>query len=128
MNRLGPGALFKCMWVCLLLCSGLVHGADERAPNRQPVKAVGDQRVEVKTPAGAGALALYASRRLTDGAEDKNIERAVLVFHGRLRNADVYWRLAQQALRAVPAEGPRTLLIVPQFLAERDVEIGRAHV
>ena len=109
-----------CLW--LLACSGLVLGAaDEKAPNRRPVKAVGDQRLAVKTAAGQGSLALYASRPLADGAVQADVERAVLVFHGRLRDADVYWRSAQKALAAVPAQQPHTLLIVPQFLAERDV-------
>ena len=108
-----------CLW--LLACSGLVQGAGEDAPNRRPVKAVGDQRLDVRTAAGHGALVLYASRPLGDGAVQADIERAVLVFHGRLRDADVYWRSAQKALAAVPAQEPHTLLVVPQFLAERDV-------
>jgi len=109
--------------LCLLLlvCSGLVQAADEKAPNRRPVKAVGDQRLEVRTAAGEGALPLYASLPLGDGAVQAGIERAVLVFHGRLRDADVYWKSAQKALSAVPAQSPHTLLIVPQFLAERDL-------
>jgi len=39
----------------------------------------------------------------------------------RLRNADVYWRSAQRGLHAVPTQSSHTLLLVPQFLAERDV-------
>jgi pimeloyl-ACP methyl ester carboxylesterase len=111
----------RVLCLCLLACAGLVQGADEGAPNRRPVKAVGDQRLDIKTAAGTGALALYASRQLKDGAVQVDIERAVLVFHGRLRDAEVYWQSAQRALHAAPAEEPHTLLIVPQFLAERDV-------
>ena len=112
-----------CRGLCLLLlaCGGLAQAADEKAPNRRPVKAVGDQRLDVSTAAGHGALVLYASRSLSDGVVQQDVERAVLVFHGRLRDADVYWESAQKALRAVPAQAPRTLLVVPQFLAERDV-------
>jgi pimeloyl-ACP methyl ester carboxylesterase len=111
------GALFA----ALLACAGAALATEERAPNRRPVKAVGDQRLEVSAAAGRGALVLYASRPLSDGVAQQDVERAVLVFHGRLRDADVYWRSAQKALQAVPAQAPRTLLVVPQFLAERDV-------
>lgn len=112
----------------VLLCAvlfagaGTARAADESAPHHRPVKAVGDQRLDVRTAAGHGELALYASLPLAGTAVQPDIERAVLVFHGRLRDADVYWRSAQKALSAVPAQAPRTLLVVPQFLAERDVD------
>lgn len=50
-----------------------------------------------------------------------DVDRVVLVFHGRLRDADVYFNSAQKAARAAPEASQHTLLIVPQFLAERDV-------
>src|SRR5690242_14216963 len=50
------------------------------------------------------------------------ISRAVIVLHGRLRNADVYYRSALTAQTAAGDEGKATLMIVPQFLAEIDVE------
>ncbi len=106
---------------CLLLGGTAARAADEKAPNHRPVKAVADQRIEVRTGAGRGLLPLYASLPLADGAAQPDIERAVLVFHGRLRDADVYWRSARKALAAVPAQASHTLLVVPQFLAERDV-------
>jgi len=106
---------------CLLLCGAGARAADETAPNHRPVKAVADQRLDVRTGAGRGVLPLYASLSLADGAVQPDIERAVLVFHGRLRDADVYWRSAQKALAAVPTQASHTLLVVPQFLAERDV-------
>ena len=105
-----------------LLAAIPAFAADEVAPNHRPVKAVGDQRLEVSGAAGKGQLPLYASLPLGDGAVQPDVERAVLVFHGRLRDADVYWRSAQKALAAAPpAQAAHTLLVVPQFLAERDV-------
>lgn len=105
----------------LLAAAVAAVAADETAPNQRPVKAVADQRLEVRGATGKGELPLYASLPLGDGAVQPDIERAVLVFHGRLRDADVYWRSAQKALAAAPAQAPHTLLVVPQFLAERDV-------
>jgi len=111
--------------LCLVVCGYPVQAADEQAPNRQPVKAVADRRLEVKTAAGTGVLALYASHPLESDDTQADIERAVLVVHGRLRNADVYWRSAQRARQAAPAQGPHTLLVVPQFLTERDLAAHR---
>jgi pimeloyl-ACP methyl ester carboxylesterase len=107
--------------VLLLAGASAAWSAEEIAPNRKPVKGVGDQRLDVQTAAGAGSLVFYASRPLGDGAVQADVDRVVLVFHGRLRDADVYFRSAQKAAEAAPEAAQHTLLIVPQFLAERDV-------
>jgi pimeloyl-ACP methyl ester carboxylesterase len=44
-----------------------------------------------------------------------------LVIHGRLRNADVYWRSAQEAAAAAGPASATTVTIVPQFLADIDI-------
>lgn len=51
-----------------------------------------------------------------------SITRAVVVLHGRLRNADVYYRSALTAQAAAGDAGKATIMIVPQFLAEVDIE------
>jgi hypothetical protein len=48
--------------------------------------------------------------------------RAVVVLHGRLRNADVYYRSAMGAQAAAGDAGKATIMVVPQFLAEVDIE------
>ena len=48
--------------------------------------------------------------------------RAVLILHGRLRDADVYYRSALRAQAAAGDVGRATLMIVPQFLAAIDAE------
>ncbi len=113
--------ILRCLLISLLACASLAWSAEEIAPNRKPVRAVGDQRIEVRSGAGAGALHFYASRPLGDGAVQADVDRVVLVFHGRLRDANVYWRSALKAAQAAPQASKHTLLIVPQFLAERDV-------
>ncbi|WP_204268533.1 hypothetical protein, partial [Escherichia coli] len=45
-----------------------------------------------------------------------------IVLHGRLRNADDYYLSANTAQVAAGDDGKRALMIVPQFLAEIDVE------
>lgn len=92
---------------------------DEAAPNRQPVKVVADQRWVVSTPAGTGNIPLYVSRDWSQ--PQAGVTRVVLIFHGRLRDADVYLQSASQALSATGDAGQSTLLVVPQFLADADV-------
>ncbi len=94
--------ILRCLLISLLACASLAWSAEEIAPNRKPVKAVGDQRIEVRSAAGAGTLHFYASRPLGDGAVQADVDRVVLVFHGRLRDADVYWRSALKAAQAAP--------------------------
>jgi hypothetical protein len=123
MQRVPPRFILRFALCAGLLATALLaRAAEESAAHRRPVKAVADQRLEVRTAAGQGLLPLYASLPLADAAPQPDIERAVLVFHGRLRDADVYWRSAKKALAAVPVQAPSTLLIVPQFLAELDVD------
>jgi len=94
---------------------------EEAAPNEKPVKVVAGALITIRTAAGTGILPGYVSRDWSQPQPE--ITRAVLVFHGRLRNADVYWRSAQEAQAAAGA-AQQTLMIVPQFLADDDV---RAH-
>jgi hypothetical protein len=53
-------------------------------------------------------------------AQDENIERAVIVVHGVLRNADEYFPHMMEAVRVAGVES-NTLVIAPQFLLEEDV-------
>lgn len=108
------GGLFLAM---LLAMTGSALAQDERAPNEKPVKVIADGRIAVP---GGGELPLYVS---TDWSKPlPQIDRAVLVLHGRLRDADVYFRSALKAQGAAGAAGKTTLMIAPQFLAEADAE------
>ena len=90
---------------------------EEAAPNQRPVKEVANLRVAV---GNQGSLPLYVSADWSTPLP--NITRAVLVLHGRLRNADVYFRSAKKAQAAAGKVGSVTLMIVPQFLADVDVD------
>jgi pimeloyl-ACP methyl ester carboxylesterase len=91
--------------------------ADEVAPHHRPVKEVANYRIAVGTQ---GTLPLYASADWSNPLPD--VTRAVLVLHGRLRNADVYFQSAKTAQAAAGDVGKSTIMTVPQFLAEVDVE------
>ena len=95
------------------------YADDGGASDRRAVKVIADQRLTVTNVVGTGAFPLYVSADWTQPLPD--ITRAVLVFHGKFRNADVYNRSAMSALAAAGEAGHGTLLITPQFLTSADV-------
>ena len=86
--------------------------------NERPVSAVGNERLRVVTPRGAGTVPFYRSIEERDAA---NVSRIVILLHGRLRDADAYLLSAQRALAAASTDPAHTLLLVPQFLATADI-------
>ena len=102
---------------CLL---GTADAADEQDPHKLPVKVVADQRLAVQGSQGSGVLPLYIAGG--DWAKPSpEVTRAVLVFHGLLRDADVYLKSGEAALAEAGDAGRGTLLVVPQFLADMDL-------
>src|SRR5450830_701482 len=116
-----PLALVPWLLAAGLFAAPSAQAVDENAGNKAPVKVVTPETLSVSGPTGQGALRLYASRDLQDPAALADVERAVLVFHGRLRDANVYWASARKAAQAAGPAAAHSLLLVPQFLAERDV-------
>ncbi len=112
MARLGWALL-----LFLVILSRQAVAEDEVAPNRRPVKVIADSQMAV---GNRGILPLYVSADWSRPLPD--ITRAVVILHGRLRNADVYYRSARTAQAAAGAAGQATIMIVPQFLSEVDVE------
>jgi hypothetical protein len=102
-----------------LLALVCAHAAaeDEVEPYRRPVRVVADQRIAVGSE---GSLPLYVSGDWSRPLP--GITRAVLVLHGRLRNAEAYYRSARTAQAAAGNIGTATIMIVPQFLAAVDVD------
>jgi pimeloyl-ACP methyl ester carboxylesterase len=109
----------------LVVCAALlmaqpisqVRAADEGAPHRRPVKGIADSRIAVGDRA---TLPLYLSADWSKPLPE--INRAVLILHGRLRDADVYFRSAKTAQAAAGDAGNAAIMIVPQFLAGIDVD------
>jgi hypothetical protein len=107
-----------------------LHADDERAPNERPVSVVAPQFLNVATAAGHGTVPLFATGEwpaphALHGSAQSGVKRAVIQIHGRLRNADAYFRLAHQARVQAASDARDTLLIVPQFLATADVQAHR---
>jgi pimeloyl-ACP methyl ester carboxylesterase len=114
----------------LLVLSSLaaLAATDDTANSRKPVKAIADHLLQVRTAKGSGTLPLYVS---VDGSPTDlshampSVSRALIVFHGLLRNADTYNQSGLDAIRNAGELGRGTLLITPQFLASEDVEAYR---
>lgn len=92
---------------------------DERAPNERPVDVIAPQHLTISTSQGIGTVPLFATGAWN--APQPGVERAVILLHGRLRNADAYFGFAHRARAAAGLDPDDTLLIVPQFLADADV-------
>ncbi|GJD62235.1 hypothetical protein [Methylobacterium frigidaeris] len=101
--------------VLLTLLAARAEAADEAGPHRRPVAAVADRSLEV---APGARLRLFASADLD--APHPEVTRAVIVLHGRLRDAEVYYASALAAREAAGAGGAGALLVVPQFLSQID--------
>jgi pimeloyl-ACP methyl ester carboxylesterase len=82
------------------------------------VKTIADARLPIDTPQGHAEFPLYVSADWT--VPQPRVERVVIVLHGRLRNADVYFNSLEQARAAAGADPATTLLIAPQFLTTVD--------
>src|SRR5450432_3036773 len=109
--------LASAMLLLVAAASAPAWAADEVAPHQRPVKEVANFRISVGSQ---GTLPLYVTADWSNPLPD--ITRAVLVLHGRLRNADVYFRSARTAQAAAGDAGKATIMIVPQFLAGVDVD------
>jgi pimeloyl-ACP methyl ester carboxylesterase len=109
-----PGRMIS---AALALTGAHAFAADETASPRDPVKVVAESRIAV---GAKGSLPLYVSSDWSSPLP--GITRAVLVLHGRLRNADVYYGSARTAQAAAGEAGRTTIMIVPQFLADLDVD------
>jgi len=96
-----------------------VHAAPASALDA-PVKKIADQRITVATPQGSGLLPVYADHPLSVAAPE--VKRVLIVVHGTLRNADVYFADGQAAVAEAGAAAAGTLVAAPQFLTPPDIQ------
>jgi hypothetical protein len=101
--------------LALLTMTGL-SGAQEKY--REPVEVIAPNTISLPSEILQSVLPIYANRGLDTPNPD--VERAVIVIHGRLRNAGTYFQSALAALEHSGEAGSHTLLIAPQFLAAID--------
>jgi pimeloyl-ACP methyl ester carboxylesterase len=108
--------------IFLLFVFLFVHALPSRLlaaeSTRSTVDEVAHSALRVTTPAGTGALPIYVS---SDWSKPQpKVTRAILIFHGKKRNADSYFRSAKEAVESAGNAGRGTIVIAPQFLTEED--------
>ena len=109
-----------CVWsLACVIASPAVWAQidDETAPHRRPVKVIAPERIKIKTALGEALVPAYTSADLSKTHGD--IKRAVIVVHGRLRDADKYFDFTLRSAKASNAMND-TLLIAPQILTTAD--------
>jgi pimeloyl-ACP methyl ester carboxylesterase len=99
--------------------------ADDTTSSDKPVKKIADHLLPVTTAKGKADLPLYLS--INGAAADLSrpqpaVTRALIIFHGKLRNADTYNQSGLDAIKNAGDAGKGTLLITPQFLGQIDID------
>ncbi|MEX3984805.1 hypothetical protein AB4Y45_38230 [Paraburkholderia sp. EG287A] len=102
--------------------SDVSQASDQRPRNEYPVRAIGEVMLRVVTAQGSGSVPMFVG----GCTANERATRALVVLHGRLRDADAYLRSTLRARAASSAHDDDTLVVVPQFLASADVEHHRA--
>ncbi len=110
-------AMCALILACALAVPGIAVAADENAPHRRPVKVIAPERIKIKTALGETLIPAYTSCNIDK--PNAAIKRAVIVVHGRLRDADKYFELTMRAANASHAASD-TVVIAPQFLSTAD--------
>ncbi|MFP6560580.1 alpha/beta hydrolase [Paraburkholderia sp. B3] len=106
------------MALAAALATGSVLAGPAGTPPLHAVKVIASARLPIDTPQGHAEFPLYVSEDWT--IPQPRVTRVVIVLHGRLRNADVYFRSLEAARAAAHADPATLLLIAPQFLAGVD--------
>lgn len=103
----------------LIVASWLGQAAamDETAPQRRPVKTIAPERLKIKTALGEALVPAYMSCDVSK--VQSQVKRAVIMVHGRLRDADKYFDLSMHAAKSSNALSD-TLIIAPQILTTAD--------
>jgi hypothetical protein len=107
----------RALALLLLLATTLPAAAQLR--EEQAVKAVAPTFMGIAYPGGQAALPVYTSVDWTQ--PQPGITRAVIVFHGLLRNADSYYAGALHAQADAGPDGAHAIMVAPQFLADFDL-------
>ncbi|WP_207483257.1 hypothetical protein [Arenibaculum pallidiluteum] len=106
-------------WLALVGASGAACAGPKEDTGRRAVRTVVAGRLDVPAGGPRAFLALHVSADWTRPLP--GIRRAVVVLHGRLRNADTYRRIVEAVLaEGGPAAMAATLVVAPQFLAPVD--------
>ena len=101
------------------LCIALLPMNLLAAKRPKPVAAVATQEFRISTARGSAVEPFMLS---LDWSEPQpQVTRALIIFHGKGRDVEGYYRTAVQAASAAGQAGNDTVFIAPQFLDQEDV-------
>jgi len=100
----------------LLLLAPMDLLAAERV---EPVTAVASKGFQISTAQGSGVVPFLIS--LDWSKPQPKISRAVIIFHGKGRDVEGYYRTLMEAADDAGSAGRETAFIAPQFLDEEDI-------
>jgi pimeloyl-ACP methyl ester carboxylesterase len=105
-----------------LLTLGFAVPASAKLPERyyRPVKAAATTQLGFTANGVAASIPVYLSADWT--VPHPELTRAVLIFHGLLRNADIYFQGGEAAQKAAGEYGTKAIVIAPQFLTDFDIK------
>jgi hypothetical protein len=101
------------------LAVGFLSALSAAAEHQAPVERLASRLYTLHTAAGDAELPLEASENL--GREHAEITRAVIIFHGKGRNVEGYFK----ALKSAAPDLRHVILLAPQFLREEDATAHR---
>ncbi len=106
----------------VVLSMAYVAPGAAQLPDRyyKPVKEVAPTLLPFTANGVSAALPVYTS--VDWNVPHPELTRAVLIFHGLLRNADVYFESGLQAQSAAGKEGRKAIVVSPQFLTDYDIK------
>jgi hypothetical protein len=84
-----------------------------------PVEEVGSTIVPLDPGRGAGVYPVFASADIQAGSA--TARQALVIIHGRLRNASDYFATGLALAKAAGPAGEATVVVAPQFLNQADV-------
>jgi hypothetical protein len=110
----------RAMSPAILLFLSFAAGAAER---EKPVAYLGKHVFTLQTARGDASVPAEMSVDLN--STHPEITRAAIVFHGKGRNVEGYFRALERAAQEAGADARQTFLWAPQFLREEDAEAHR---
>jgi pimeloyl-ACP methyl ester carboxylesterase len=103
--------------------SSMADQAQSTSPPSPPVKEVGSTVVALDASRGSGVYPVYASADLQAGTAAGR--QALVIVHGRLRNASDYFATGLDLAKRAGAAGRVTIVVAPQLLNQSDVTTHR---
>jgi pimeloyl-ACP methyl ester carboxylesterase len=100
----------------------MIGAVQAKLPDRyyRPVKEASTKQIVFNANGNTVSMPIYTSLDWT--VPHPELDRAVLIFHGLLRNADVYFAGGLKAQQAAGDVGAKSIVISPQFLTDYDIK------